>query len=84
MKNKPSTLALALAFSVLVLGGCMPHSFENMDIQTELPSKDQAAGMLSQAALIVCYPQVQTIVWSPRYFVLSADAPHIRTIAETL
>ena len=49
-----------------------------------LPSSDQPAGMQYQAALIVRYPQVQTIVWSPRYFVLWADWPHIRAIAETL
>ena len=49
-----------------------------------LPSSDQPAGVQSQAALIVRYPQVQTIVWSPRYFVLWADWPHIRAIAETL
>jgi hypothetical protein len=45
-----------------------------------LPSNDQ----LYQAALIVRYPPVATLVWSPRYFILWADVPHIRTIAETL
>ncbi|MCJ7567529.1 MAG: hypothetical protein MUO58_08320 [Anaerolineales bacterium] len=49
-----------------------------------LPSSDQPAGMQYQAALIVRYPEVESIVWSPRYFVLWADMPHIRTIAETL
>jgi len=64
-------------------------TIENLQIQGQearliLPSNDQPAGMQNQAALIVRYPQVLTIVWSPRYFVLWADAPHIRTIAETL
>jgi TolB protein len=49
-----------------------------------LPSSDQPTGMQSQAALIVRYPPVTTIVWSPRYFVLWADWPHIRAIAKTL
>ena len=64
-------------------------TIETLQIQGQearliLPSNDQPAGMQSQAALIVRYPQVQTIVWSPRYFVLWADWPHIRAIAETL
>ena len=49
-----------------------------------LPSDDQYPGMQNQAALIVRYPFVASLVWSPRYFVLYADWPHIRTIAETL
>jgi TolB protein len=64
-------------------------TIETLQIQGQearliLPSSDQNAGMQNQAALIIRYPQVQTIVWSPRYFVLWADLPHIRTIAETL
>ena len=48
------------------------------------PSSDQPVGMQYQAALIVRYPSMATIVWSPRYFILWADSPHIRAIAETL
>lgn len=64
-------------------------TIETLQIQGQearliLPSSDQPAGMQYQAALIVRYPPVLTIVWSPRYFVMWADSPHIRTIAETL
>lgn len=64
-------------------------TIETLQIQGQeahliLPSSDQPVGMQYQAALIVRYPQVRTIVWSPRYFVLWADSPHIRAIAETL
>jgi hypothetical protein len=60
-------------------------TIETLQIQGQearliLPSSDQPY----QAALIVRYPPVLTIVWSPRYFVLWADPPHIRAIAETL
>ncbi|MBC8335067.1 MAG: hypothetical protein ISR59_00485 [Anaerolineales bacterium] len=64
-------------------------TIETLQIQGQearliLPSGGQPAGMQNQAALIVQYPFVASIVWSPRYFVLYADWPHIRTIAETL
>jgi TolB protein len=64
-------------------------TIESLQIQGQearliLPSDDQPAGMQNQAALIVRYPIVATIVWSPRFFVLWADWPHIRTIAQTL
>lgn len=64
-------------------------TIETLQIQGQearliLPSSDQPTGMQYQAALIVRYPPVLSIVWSPRYFVLWADWPHIRTIAETL
>ena len=50
-----------------------------------LPSADQPTGMYYQAALIVQYPQPVKVVGTPcRYFVLWADWPHIRTIAQTL
>lgn len=39
MKNKFSALTLALTFSMLVLGGCMPPSSENMEIQIEPTSQ---------------------------------------------
>jgi TolB protein len=53
---------------------------QGQDARLILPSSDQPY----QAALIVRYPPVATLVWSPRYFILWADASHIRTIAETL
>ena len=64
-------------------------TIESLEIQGQearliLPSNDQPAGMQNQAALIVRYPFVATLVWSPRYFILWADWPHIRTIAETI
>jgi hypothetical protein len=50
-----------------------------------LPSDDQPTGMQHQAALIVRYPQPVNISGTPcRYFVLWADWPHIRTLAQTL
>jgi hypothetical protein len=64
-------------------------TIENLQIQGQearliLPSNDQPNGMQYQSALIVRYPFVASLAWSPRYFVLYADASHIRTIAETL
>jgi len=50
-----------------------------------VPSDDQPAGMQNQAAIIIRYPQPVNVVGTPcRYFVLWADWPHIRTIAQTL
>ena len=50
-----------------------------------LPSDDQPAGMQHQAAVIVRYPQAVNVIGTPaRFFVLYADYPHIRTIAQTL
>ena len=64
-------------------------TIESLEVQGQearlvLPSSDQPAGMQNQAALIVRYPFVATLVWSPRYFVLWADWPHIRAISETI
>jgi hypothetical protein len=65
-------------------------TIETLQIQGQearliLPSADQPAGMHYQAALIVRYPQPVNVVGTPcRYFVLWADWPHIRTIAQTL
>lgn len=50
-----------------------------------LPSVDQPAGMQNQAAMIIRYPQPVNISGTlVRFFVLWADWPHIRTIAQTL
>jgi TolB protein len=50
-----------------------------------LPSADQPAGMQHQAAIIIRYPQPVNVIGMPcRFFILYADYPHIRTIAETL
>lgn len=82
------TIAAAEAGHKLQPYGSNP-TIETLQIQGQearliLPSGDQNVGMQNQAALIIRYPVVQTIVWSPRYFVLWADLPHIRAIAETL
>jgi hypothetical protein len=50
---------------------------QDQEARLILPSDNQPTGMQNQAALIIRYPQVATIVWW-------ADWPHIRTIAETL
>jgi hypothetical protein len=63
---------------------------ESLQIQGQearliLPSADQSEGMDDQAALIVRYPQpVNVLGVLYHYFVLWADYPHIRTIAQTL
>jgi hypothetical protein len=63
---------------------------ENLQVQGRearliMPSADQPASMNHQAALIVRYPQPVNVSGSTcRYFVLWADYPHIRTIAQTL
>jgi TolB protein len=50
-----------------------------------LPASDQPSGMAAQAALIVRYPRPVTLSGqSVPFFVLWADAAHIRTIAQTL
>jgi len=82
------TVAAAEAGHRLQPYGSNP-TIETLQIQGQearliLPSSDQPAGMQYQAALIIRYPPVLTIVWSPPYFVLWADSPHIRAIAETL
>lgn len=65
-------------------------TIETLQIQGQearliLPSDDQPAGMQNQAAIIIRYPQPVNVVSTPcRYFVLWADWPHIRTIAQTL
>ena len=57
---------------------------QGQEVRLIMPSEDQR-GMGHQAALIVRYPQPVTISDVPcRYFVLWADYPHIRTIAQTL
>jgi hypothetical protein len=56
---------------------------QGQDARLVLPSSDQS-GMMHQAALIVRYPFVASLDWSPRYFVLYADLAHIRTIVETI
>jgi hypothetical protein len=63
---------------------------ENVQVQGQearllMPSSDQPAGMSHQAALIVRYPQPVSVVGATyQYFVLWADYPHIRTIAQTM
>jgi hypothetical protein len=58
---------------------------QGQDARLILPSEDQPDGMGHQAALIVRYPQPVNILGTlTRYFVLWADYPHIRTIAQTL
>jgi hypothetical protein len=63
---------------------------EIMEIQGQearmiLPSADQLSGMDDQAALIIRYPQPVNVLGTPcPYFVLWADWPHIRIIAQTL
>ncbi len=65
-------------------------TIETLQIQGQearliLPSDDQPTGMQHQAALIIRYPQPVNVIGTPcRYFVLWADWPHIRTIAQTL
>jgi len=65
-------------------------TIETLQIQGQearliLPSDDQPAGMQNQSAIIIRYPQPVNVVGTPcRYFVLWADWPHIRTIAQTL
>ncbi|MFC2065411.1 hypothetical protein ACFLXB_09990 [Chloroflexota bacterium] len=73
---------------VLMPYGSQP-TIEKLTVQGQearlvLPSGDQPNGMMHQAALIVRYPFVASLDWSPRYFVLYADLAHIRTIAETI
>lgn len=58
---------------------------QGQDARLIIPSDDQPDGMQHQAALIVQYPKAVDVLGTPcRYFVLYADLPHIRTIAETL
>jgi Tol biopolymer transport system component len=58
---------------------------QNQEARLILPSADQPAGMLYQAALIVRYPQPVNLVGTPcHYFVLLSDLPHIQAIAQTL
>ena len=65
-------------------------TIETLQIQGQearliLPSDDQPASLLYQAAIIVRYPKPVNVIGTPcRYFVLWADWPHIRTIAQTL
>jgi len=65
-------------------------TIESLQIQGQearliLPSKDQPAGMQYQAALIVRYPQPVNVLGTPcRFFILWADWPHIRAIAQTI
>ncbi|MCP4537885.1 MAG: hypothetical protein GY832_12140 [Chloroflexi bacterium] len=65
-------------------------SIESLQIQGQearliLPSEDQPEGMGHQAALIIRYPQPVNVLGTLcHYFVLWADYPHIRTIAQTL
>lgn len=63
---------------------------ENLIIQGQearlvLPSDINSAGMYNQAVLIVRYPHPVNVIGTPcRFFVLWADVPHIRTIAQTI
>jgi TolB protein len=58
---------------------------QNQEAHLIMHSADQPAGLQSQAALIIVYPQPVNVIGTPcRYFVLWADWPHIRTIAQTL
>jgi hypothetical protein len=58
---------------------------QGQEARLVLPSDDQPAGMQHQAALIIRYPEPVNVVGVPcRYFVLWADWPHIRAIAQTL
>lgn len=65
-------------------------TIESLQIQGQearliLPSEDQPAGMQYQAALIVRYPQPVNVLGTPcRFFILWADWPHIRAIAQTI
>jgi TolB protein len=65
-------------------------TIETLEIQGQearliLPSVDQPTGMQYQAALIVRYPNPVNIFGTPcHFFVLWADASHIRTIAQTI
>lgn len=82
-------VAASKAEHVLQPYGSQPI-IENLQIQDQearliMPSGDQPAGMRYQAALIVRYPQPVDVSGTPcRYFVLWADYPHIRTMAQTL
>ena len=50
-----------------------------------LPATDQPGGMRNQAALVVVYPQVQTIgSYQYTLFVLYASESYLRSLAETL
>ena len=58
---------------------------QEQDARLIIPSDDQPTGMQNQATLIIRYPQPVNVIGTPcRYFVLYADFPHIRTIAQTL
>jgi len=58
---------------------------QEQDARLIIPSDDQPTGLQNQAALIIRYPQPVNVLGTPcRYFVLYADSPHIRTIAQTL
>ena len=57
---------------------------QGQEARLVLPSSDQPGGMSNQAALIVTYPTADGETRFPRFFVLYADAAHIRTIAETI
>jgi len=57
---------------------------QGQEARLVLPSSDQPGGMSHQAALIVTYPTAAGEIRFPRFFVLYADAAHIRTLAETI
>lgn len=65
-------------------------TIESLQIQGQearliLPSADQPIGMQYHSALIVRYPQPVNVLGTPcRFFILWADQPHIRTIAQTI
>lgn len=57
----------------------------NQEARLILPATNQPGGMRNQAALVVVYPQPQTIGGYPyTLFVLYASEPYIRSLAETL
>ena len=65
-------------------------TIESLQVQGQearliLPSEDQPAGMQYQAAIIIRYPQPVNVSGTPcRFFIMWADWPHIRTIAQTI
>jgi len=62
-----------------------PLQIQGQEARLILPSEDQPNGMQYQAAIIIRYPQPVNVSGTPcRFFILWADQPHIRTIAQTI